>query len=110
MTCNCFEYKKMVDKLFYGVLLTDEHLNNAIEQIRRYIVDNGAAPVADALNIGLKIAENPRTNEIVRIRFVYIGGKNKGRELERHEIENIGMFLKYGEWYGKYGIPAVWIL
>ena len=42
MTCNYFEYRDMTEKLFFGTLLTQDHLNNATEEIRRYIVDGGA--------------------------------------------------------------------
>ena len=45
MTCNYFEYRDLTEKLFFGVALTQEHLNNATEEIRRYIVDGGAGDV-----------------------------------------------------------------
>ena len=55
MTCNYFEYRDMTEKLFFGTLLTQEHLNNATEEIRRYIVDGGAGDVMLALGIGIKV-------------------------------------------------------
>ena len=111
MTCNYFEYRDMTEKLFYGVALTDEHLNNATEQIRRYIVDGGAAPIMEALGFGIRVVEKqhplfPELNEVIERRFVYINGKNKGRKLDKHEIMNIGFFLKWGCHYGECGCPA----
>ena len=35
MTCNYFEYRDLTEKLFFGVALTQEHLNNATEEIRQ---------------------------------------------------------------------------
>lgn len=55
MTCNYFEYRDMTEKLFFGVPLTQEHLNNATEEIRRYIVDGGAGDVMLSLGIGIKV-------------------------------------------------------
>ena len=43
----------------------------------------------------------PELNEITKRRFVFIEGENKGRELTVDEIISIGMFLKYGAFYGK---------
>ena len=109
MTCNYFEYRNMTEKLFFGVALTQEHLNRATEEIRRYIVDGGAGDVMLALGIGIKVITKEAVllpKEIVKRCFVYIDGENKGRELDRHEIMNIGMFLKDGALYGKCGCPA----
>lgn len=109
MTCNYFEYRKMMDKMFYGVALTDSHLNNATEQIRQYLVNGGAGNVANALGIGIKTITKESIllpNEIVYRRFVWLDGGRKGEELYRNEIENIGLFLKNGAFYGKCGIPV----
>jgi hypothetical protein len=106
MTCNYFDYKDMTDKMFYGVALTDNHLNNATEQIRKYLVNGGAGDVVKALGIGIKVEERqfqlfPELNEIIKRRFVFVDGENKGRELTINEIQGIGMFLKYGAFYGR---------
>ena len=109
MTCNYFEYRDLTEKLFFGVVLTQDHLNNATEEIRRYIVDGGAGDVMLSLGIGIKVITKEAVllpKEIVKRCFVYIDGENKGRELDRHEIMNIGMFLKHGALYGKCGCPA----
>lgn len=55
MTCNYFEYKDMTEKMFYGVALTDSHLNNVTEQIRQYIINGGAGEIVKTLNIGIKV-------------------------------------------------------
>ncbi len=105
MTCNCFGYKEITDKAFYGVPLTDEHLNNVTEEIRQYLVEGGAGELMQKMGIGIRIIETqfifPELNEVVKKRFVFISGENKGRELTRQEIEGIGMFLKDGAFYGK---------
>ena len=106
MTCNYFRYKEITDKAFYGVSLTDKHLNNVTEEIRRYLVEGGAGEVLQKLGIGIMLVEKqyslfPKLNEIVKKRFVFISGENKGRELTRQEIEGIGMFLKHGAFYGR---------
>ena len=109
MTCNYFEYREMMDKMFYGVSLTDSHLNNVTEQIRQYIVNGGAENILKALGIGIKVITREEIllpDEIVYRRFVYIEGGRKGEELYRSEIENIGMFLKHGAFYGKCGVPV----
>lgn len=104
MTCNYFEYRNMMDKLFYGVALTDVHLNNATEQIRQYLVNGGAGDIVKSLGIGIKIVTKESRllpSEVVSRRFVWLDGERKGEELHRNEIENIGMFLKHGAFYGK---------
>lgn len=105
MTCNYFRYKEITDKAFYGVALTDKHLNNVTEEIRRYLVEGGAGETLQKLGIGIRVIEKQfifsELNEIVSKRFVFISGEHKGRELTRQEIEGIGMFLKHGAFYGR---------
>ena len=104
MTCNYFEYRDMVDKLFYGVALTDNHLNNATEQIRKYLVNGGAGEVVQMLHIGIKVVSRESLllgKEIMCVRFVWLDGERKGEELSVNEICNIGMFLKHGAFYNK---------
>lgn len=110
MTCDYFEYRKMMDKMFYDVALTDSHLNNVTEQIRQYIVNGGAGNVLKALRIGIKVITKEAIllpDEIVYRRFIWLDGERKGEELYRSEIENIGMFLKHGAFYGKFGVPVI---
>ena len=110
MTCNYFEYKDMMDKMFYGVALTDTHLNNVTEQIRQYIVNGGAGEIVKALNIGIKVVTKKALllpEEIVKRRFIWLDGERKGEELTVNEIIGIGMFFKYGAFYGKCGMPAL---
>lgn len=103
--CNYFEYNKLVNSLFYGVVLTDEHLNNATEIIRLYIINGGAAQIMQDLGIGLRVVEKqfplmPELNTVISRRFIYINGERKGKELTINEIVNIGMFLCDGPYYG----------
>lgn len=107
MTCNYFEYREMMDKLFYGVPLTDNHLNEATEIIRQYLVNGGAGNILKELGIGIRIVTKEYVllpPEIIWRRFVWIHGERKGEELDRNEIEGLGMFLKYGAFYGKCNI------
>ena len=97
MTCNYIEYQKLMDKLFYGVLLTDEHLNNAAEQIRRYILEGGAAELMAELQIGLRL--HIENDKIIRRRICFIGGENEGRELTIEEIRNLGFLFKGSRFY-----------
>lgn len=110
MTCNYFEYREMMDKMFYGVALTDKHLNNITEQIRQYLVNGGAGNIVVALGIGIKVITKEAVllpSEVVYRRFVWLKGERKGEELDRNEIENIGMFLKHGSFYGKCGVQVI---
>ena len=109
MTCNYFEDRDLIDKLFYGVALTDRHLNNATEQIRQYIVNGGAGNVTKSLSIGIKVVTKEAVllpTEVVSRRFVWLNGERKGEELDMNEIENIGMFLKHGAFYGRCGLAT----
>lgn len=105
MTCNYFEYREMTDKLFYGVALTDSHLDNATEKIQNYFVYGGAENILKQLKIGIRVITMKTTlpsTEIIRRRFVYLDDRHKGEELTIREIENIGMFLKHGAMYRMY--------
>lgn len=104
MTCNYFTYRDMTEKMFYGCALTNEHMNNAIEQIRVYLVNGGAGQILSALGIGIRVVTQegillPR--RVLERRFIYLSGENKGRELTISEIQAIGLFLKHGP-YEKY--------
>lgn len=106
MTCNYFDYMKLVDELFFGVALTDEQLNNAAEKIRKYIVNGGAGKVVASLGVGFRIVEKqfqafPELNRVITKRFIFVDGERKGEELTINEIRSIGMFLKHGAFYGK---------
>ena len=110
MTCNYFEYREMMNKMFYGVALTDHYLNDTTERIRQYVVNGGAGSILKALGIGIKVITKKSIflpDEIVYRRFVWLEGQRKGEELHRNEIENIGMFLKHGAFYGRCSIPTL---
>ena len=106
MTCNYFTYKELTDKLFYGVALTDAHMNAAIKKIHEYFLAGDACEALVPLQIGLRILEKehalfPGLNEVVSRRFIFLEGEHKGRELSIHEICALGLFLKHGPYYGK---------
>ena len=104
--CNYFDYNEMVNKLFYGVALTDEHMNAATEKLRKYIVDGGYAKVLDKLGVGIKTVEKQfflsELNQLIKKRFVWLKGERKGEELTVNEIISIGMFLKCGAFQNMY--------
>ena len=105
MTCNYFEYKKMTDELFYGVALTNFHLDNATEKIQNYLIYGGAGNIMKWLKIGVRVVAMETTLpsvEIIRRRFIWLDDRHSGEELTIREIENIGMFLKHGAMYGIY--------
>lgn len=109
MTCNYFEYIEMMDKLFHGVALTDNYLNNVTEKIGQYLINGGAGNVMKSLGIGIRVVTKESVllpTEIVSRRFIWLDGERKGEELHRNEIESIGMFLKYGALYGKCGVAT----
>ena len=104
MTCNYIEYQRMTNILFFGVALTDKHMNEATEHIRLYFINGGALEIVNALGIGIKVVERPRLNqpsEVIEQRFIYLSGENAGRELTANEICSIGMFLRGGPYYVK---------
>lgn len=110
MTCNYFEYREMMDKLFYGVPLTDNRLNEATEIIRQYLVNGGAGNILKELGVGIRIVTKEcilLQPEIIRKRFVWIHGERKGEELDICEIVGIGMFLKHGAFYEKCNMPKL---
>ena len=100
MTCSYFEYRDIVSKYFYGVPLTNEHLNRCTENLRQYFIKGGAIRVLKSLGIGLRIRERCKENStettLIDERFIFMNGEREGDELRIHEIENIGLFLKYG--------------
>lgn len=103
MTANYFDYHKLTESLFYGVPLTENHLNNATEKLRLYIVNGGAGEMVKALGIGIEIKTKSndilKINEIISRRFIFTDGAQKGKYLTISEIENIGHFFKYGAYY-----------
>ena len=105
MTCNYFEYKEITDKLFYGVALTDGHMDSATEKIRQYIINGSAGYIMEQLGVGLKVVTRKDflgEEKMIRKRFIFLKGERKGEELNIDEIRAIGMFLKYGAFYKFY--------
>lgn len=88
MTCNYFEYREMMDKLFHRAVLTDDYLNNATEKIRQYLISGGAGNVIKSLGIGIRVVTKETMllpTEIVSRRFIWLDGERKGEELHRFE-------------------------
>ena len=100
---NCYEYSRLTDRLYFGVGLTDAHLNNATEVIAKYLGNGGAAPLGDYLGIRILTRCDASGNLLYR-RFVY--GKD-GKELTVREICGIGHFLPGGACYGRNGAPEL---
>lgn len=95
MMCNYVEYQDLTDKLFYGIGLTDGHLNYATEKIRRYLINGGAGTIVKRLGIGIKVTTKQlllsEPQEIYR-RFVWLNGNCKGKELDVWEIKKLVCF------------------
>ena len=68
--------------------------------MRQYFIKGGAVRVLKSLGIGLRIRERCKENStettLIDERFIFMNGEREGDELRIHEIENIGLFLKYG--------------
>ena len=86
ITCNYIEYHKMTDQMFYGVPLTETHLAKCTERLKIYLANGGAGNIMIKLGIGIELT----TKQTLLL-----------PELERHEIEAIGMFLPGGALYQK---------
>ena len=83
-----------------------KEFNTFHPEVHFNIIDGGYGDILKALGIGIRAVEKqyqllPELNEVIKRRFVFVGGENKGRELTINEIQNIGMFLKHGAFYGK---------
>ena len=91
MTCNYFKYRELTDKLFYGVPLTDPHLDNATEKIQNYLVYGGAGDILKRLKIGVRVVTMEYTEttlpsvEIIRRRFIWLDDRHNGEELTTRE-------------------------
>ena len=85
------EYGKLTDKLFYGEALTDEHLNDAMEQIRQFLVNARADSICDALHIGFR--EHTRDGKVWKARFIWLDGEHKGEELTINELCGLRLIL-----------------
>ena len=100
MTCSYFEYRDIVSKYFYGVPLTNEHLNRCTENLRQYFIKGGAVRVLKSLGIGLRIRERCKEKAtettLIDERFIFMNGERERDELRMHEIESRGRVLKDG--------------
>ena len=104
MTCNYVEYHRLTDQMFYGVAQTDAHLNQYTEILRQYLINGGAANTMLKLGIGIQLTTKRLMllpEEVVMRRFIWLKGNRKGKLLEKHEIEALGMFFPGGALYGK---------
>lgn len=100
---NYSEYSRLTDKLFFGVGLSNEHMNTATAVVAKYLSNGGAAPLGDYL--GIRISERlDASGNLLYRRFVY--GKD-GKELTVREICGIGHFLPGGACYGRNGAPEL---
>lgn len=97
-----YKYHDFAEKLFFGVALTNEHMNEATIKIANYLCSNGAFEIVNALGIG--IVEFRTGEKVTRRRICY---KLSGKELTVTEIMNIGLFLPYGANYGRYNMPKL---
>lgn len=104
MKCNYIEYRRLIERMFYGVVQTDSHLNQYTEILRQYLINGGAGNIMQKLGVGIQLITKKTMllpEEVVTRRFIWIKGNRKGELLEKHEIEALGMFLLGGALYGK---------
>ena len=102
MTYNCFGYFELCNKLFSGVPLTDNHMNEATKQICSYILKAGGAKNMLKLGVGIRTRRLSESDKIIRQRLVYTKGSRAGQELEIHEIKKLGHFLRDGNYADYY--------
>ena len=102
MVYNCFGYTQLCNKLFFGVPLTDDHMNEATKQICSYILKAGGAKNMLKLGVGIRTRRLSESDKIIRQRLVYTKGSRAGQELQIHEIENLGHFLRGGNYADYY--------
>lgn len=63
--------------------------------------------ILKTIGIGIRVVTKESVlfpPEIIRKRFVWLKGERKGEELDRSEIEGIGMFLKHGAMYRNFEV------
>ena len=104
MKCNYIEYHRLTEQMFYGTAQTDSHLNQYTEILRQYLINGGAGNIMQKLGIGIQLVTKRDMllpEEVVTERFIWLKGNRKGKLLEKHEIEALGMFLFGGALYGK---------
>lgn len=104
MKCNYIEYHRLTNKMFYGVMQTDTHLNQYKEILRQYLINGGAGDIMLKLGVGIQLTTKKLmllSEEVIMRRFIWLKGNRKGKLLERYKIEALGMFLLGGALYGK---------
>ena len=102
MRYNYFGYFELCEKLFTGVPLTDNHMNEATKQICSYILKAGGAKNMLKLGIGIHTKRLSETDKIIRQWLIYTKGGRAGQELQIHEIKNLGHFLRDGKYANYY--------
>ena len=94
-----YGWKKLTDELFYGVPLTREHMNYAVEVLRNYVKSSGRTDIFERIGVGIQ-AETV-DGKLLRRDMVFLGGPLHGEALMVKEMELLGLFLPYGAWYDK---------
>lgn len=90
-----YQYHDYVAKFYFGHALTDEHLNNATENIAHFVVNHGAQDIIE--NLGICIVERWRGERMLTRRFCFADRA----ELTIKQIMSLGLFLPYGAYFGK---------
>lgn len=96
MKANSIEWRKMCDRLFYGVALTDEHMNTAHKELFDYLKNCNLAPLWDFLGLSLVESFTKENGRIISRRICF---RDSGVSLTVRELENIGCFLPGNPWY-----------
>ena len=94
-----YGWQKLTNELFYGVPLTREHMNYAVEVLRSYVLASGRVDIFDRIGVGIQTYSVG--GELLRRDMVFVGGPLNGEALMVKEIELLALFLPYGAWYDK---------
>lgn len=94
-----YGWQKLTNELFYGVPLTREHMNYAVETLRSYVQASGRTDIFNRIGVGIQTYSVG--GKELRRDMVFIGGPLNGEALMVKEIELLALFLPYGAWYDK---------
>lgn len=94
MKANSIEWRKMCDRLFYGVALDEAQWSRATAELCAYLRNCNLHPLWDFLE--LKVVEHLRGGKVISRRICF---RDSGAPLTVREIENIGCFMPGQPWY-----------
>ena len=94
MKANSIEWRKMCDRLFYGVALDEAQWSRATAELCAYLRNCNLRPLWEFLE--LKVVEHFRGEKVISRRICF---RDSGAPLTVREIESIGCFMPGNPWY-----------